>query len=184
MKKWQRIGEPELLHDGWRKVFQKTFKMPNGKKMVAEVVGKDGMLATAAIALTPDNKVIISEQFRCGPEEVFHELPGGIVDSGETSREAVVRELEEETGYKAGRIVRLGKVFKNGWMSSSWEYYLLYDCVPSENGRKLDEFEAIDVSLITIGELFDVAKQGRMTDTEAVFFAYEQLKELEGKSHE
>lgn len=162
-------------------MFEKKFIMPNGKEMVAEVVDKDGMLATAAIALTPDNEVIISEQFRCGPELVFSELPGGIVDAGESSRDAVIHELEEETGYKAGSVEYLGKVYKNGWMSSSWEYYLVRDCTVSQNGRHLDEFEAIDVKLISIKELFQIAKDGKMTDTEAIFFAYEQLKELENQ---
>ena len=41
------------------------------------------------------------------------EVPGGLVDPGEDHRTAAARELEEETGYRAGKLERLGEVFPN-----------------------------------------------------------------------
>jgi ADP-ribose pyrophosphatase len=51
------------------------------------------------IAVTPDGKLVLVRQFRFGIEEFSLEIPGGIIDPGETPVAAAVRELREETGY-------------------------------------------------------------------------------------
>jgi len=153
--------------------------MANGKQMQAEIFDKDGSEAAAVIALTPDMRVIIARQFRCGPERIFDELPGGIVNAGESPKEAALRELEEETGYEAGRVEYLGKVYKHAWMAMSFNYYIAYDCIPSGRGSSQDKFEDIEVDEISISQLIDNARNTKMSDTEAVFLAYETLKKLE-----
>ena len=65
------------------------------------------------IALTPDQQVVLIRQFRVGANEVCLEIPGGMVDPGETPAEAAARELAEETGYTAPRWHQLGRVSPN-----------------------------------------------------------------------
>lgn len=180
MKPWKQIGETEVIYDGWRKVFRKVFITGNGKEFVAEISDKDTMRAAAVIALTRDNRVVIARQFRVGPMLVMEELPGGGVESGEDPEEAVIRELREETGYEVGKVTKLGEVFKNSYMASKWYYYLAEDCYLGSAGVNLDENEEIEVDTISITKLLANAKAGAFTDIEAVFFAYEKLKQLEG----
>ena len=54
------------------------------------------------------------------------------------------------------------------------------DCVPTGEGQRLDEFEMIDVKLISVSELLAAARAGRITDVMAILLAYEQLREMEG----
>ena len=184
MQKWQRIGEPELAYDGWRSVYRKKFIMPNGREMVAETVYSPDYVSAAAIALTPDGRVIISEQFRCGPEKICWELPGGVVDVGELPDVAIVRELAEETGYTAGSVEYLGSSHRDCWTNGTWHYYLMRDCVPTGEGQQLDEFEMIDVRLISVSELLAAARAGKVTDVLAILLAYERLREMEGRACE
>lgn len=177
MKLWQRVGESELLYDGWRKVFRKTYRMNNGKDFVAEVVDPEGFSAAAIIALTPENRVVIAREFRVGPGMVMDELPGGAVDSGEDPEVAAVRELREETGYGVGRITKIGEAYKHAYIHTKWHYYLAEDCRIVDTVPHGDENEEIEVDLISIEQLFINARNGKTTDTEAVFFAYEYLKE-------
>jgi 8-oxo-dGTP pyrophosphatase MutT (NUDIX family) len=58
------------------------------------------------VALTPDRQVVLVEQYRHGTRETTLEIPGGMVDLGETPEEACARELLEETGF-AGQPVRI-----------------------------------------------------------------------------
>ena len=179
MQKWQRIGEPELAYDGWRSVYRKKFIMPNGREMVAETVYSLDYVSAAAIALTPDGRVIISEQFRCGPEKICWELPGGVVDAGESPNAAIVRELAEETGYAAGSVEYLGNSHRDCWTNGTWHYYLMRDCVPTGEGQRLDEFEMIDVKLVSVSELLAAARAGRITDVMAILLAHDVLTELQ-----
>src|SRR5437868_12134971 len=66
-----------------------------------------------AMALTEDNKVILVQQYRHPIEETLLELPGGFIDEGETSEQAIERELLEETGYQFSTFVYLGKLAAN-----------------------------------------------------------------------
>lgn len=179
MNKWQRVGEPKLVHNGWRKVFLKTFTTPDGKTMEAEIADEEGRQAAAIIALTAGNKVVIARQFRCGPELVFDELPGGAVEPGEDPKVAATRELLEETGYRAGTVEYLGEVYKHAWMNSKWHYYLATNCEPDPDGQQLEDFEFVEVELISVARLFENARNAKMTDTEAILLAYEKLKAIE-----
>ena len=52
------------------------------------------------VALTADDQVLLVEQWRAGVNDVTLEVPGGLVDTGETTQQAAERELLEETGYR------------------------------------------------------------------------------------
>jgi ADP-ribose pyrophosphatase len=65
------------------------------------------------IPLTANNEVVMIEQYRHGADIVTLEVPGGVVDPGESPQETAIRELLEETGYLAKDLVLLGKTYPN-----------------------------------------------------------------------
>src|SRR6266536_1138664 len=60
------------------------------------------------VPLMTSGEIVMVKQFRVGSGETSLELPGGVVDHGEDPAAAVARELEEETGYRAERVLPLG----------------------------------------------------------------------------
>lgn len=98
---------------GFVRVETATFRLPDGAESDWDLV--TGPDVVAVLALTDDGEVVLARQFRPGPGRLLDELPGGIVDDGETPLEAAVRELAEETGY-AGEVELAGSY----WAAANW----------------------------------------------------------------
>ena len=178
MQTWKRVSPDETIKVGWRTLVRKTFEQPDGRP--AEYVTKEavGTRWGAVIALTKDNKVVVAEQFRPGPEKIFEELPGGGLNSDEDAKDAVMRELREETGYTSTDVEELGFVHKDAYTNASSHFYLARNC-ELKHPQELDDGEFVDVKLITIEQLLDNARNGRMSDVSAIFLAYDQLKQIQ-----
>jgi 8-oxo-dGTP pyrophosphatase MutT (NUDIX family) len=65
------------------------------------------------VALTDDDELVLIEQWRHGVQRVTLEIPGGMVDPGETPLGAAIRELAEETGYRGREWFAIGDVEPN-----------------------------------------------------------------------
>ena len=179
MQAWKRIDDgSDKTKAGFRTIVHKQFAMNNGAIMHADVVGSHGASAACVIALTKDNKVVIAKQFRCGPEKVLYEMPGGIVDPGETPEIAAQRELREEVGYESTNFEYLGAAYVNAWDNMVHHYYLARDAY-SVGASNPEEFEEVEIEEISIAEFIDNALHARMTDAQGVLLAYDTLKELE-----
>lgn len=178
MQPWPKVKDDEITKIGYRTLVTKTFLLPDGKEEVFTLKDAPDDFACCVIALTPDNKVVIAEQFRPGPEKVMQELPGGGGKPPEEPLNVAMRELREETGYGSDDVMYLGKIYKDAYTNSVRYYYL------AKNSKKISEpeqedTEFIEIKTVSIKELFENARNSAMTDTEAVFLAYEQLMELQ-----
>jgi ADP-ribose pyrophosphatase len=177
---WERIEPTTVSQIGWMTVIGKTFILPDGRVHNFEISAPENSHEVAVVALTVDEKVIIASQFRPGPEKVMEQLPGGGFerDKDENMEEAARRELREETGYEAGEIEFLAKNFRSAYSNAATHYFFATNCELSPAGTDHDEFEIIETRLITIAELFDNARNARMTDVAGVFHAQDRLVAL------
>lgn len=171
-----RIEPTTATKVGWRTIVTKTFVMPDGKTATFDTVHQEGQAFVAVIGLTTENEVIVARQFRCGPEKIYDELPGGFVDAGESPENAARREFQEETGYEVERMTYLGAYHKDTYMNARWHVFFATDCV-KVSAQNLEAEEDIEIRLITIEQLIENGKTDRMTDATAVLMAYDSLIE-------
>jgi len=178
MKSWKRIEPTIKSRIGYRTVISKTFILPNGKVFDFQTYDNEDQEYAGVIALTRDKQVIVTEQYRVGPQKVCTELVGGFVDPGEDHATAAERELLEETGYKPGHMEYLGPINKDTYHNATWHYYLATDCEDTGRGLDIEETEAIELKRISIDEFIANAKANKMTDHGAVLLALDKLVAL------
>jgi ADP-ribose pyrophosphatase len=125
------------------------------------------------IALTPDQQLVLVEQFRHGTGTVELEVPGGIMDPGETSPVATgVRELREETGYEGEKARILGRVLPNpAIMTNTCFTVLIENCTP-RHGIQFDHGEDLVTRLVPVADIPRLVAEERFQHSLVVVALY------------
>lgn len=112
------------------------------------------------VALTEAEELVLVRQFRHGSRVVTLEIPGGLVDPGETPEFAGGRELLEETGYRAGRLESLGSLNPNpALFANRVHMQVALDCVQEQEIQNTST-EHTMVELLPLAELPGVLREG------------------------
>lgn len=141
--------------------------LENDQTAVREVVRHPGGVAVAAIDF--DNTVLFVRQYRYPYATTTLELPAGKLDiDGESPDTAIVRELSEETGYRANRWRSLGVLYPTpGYCDEVLHLYLATD-LEREMNQHPDDGEFLDVVRLSLSEAIDMALTGELKDAKTV----------------
>jgi 8-oxo-dGTP pyrophosphatase MutT (NUDIX family) len=115
------------------------------------------------IPVTPDNRVVLIEQYRHGTRDITLEIPGGLIESSESPQEAAGRELREETGFHEGEMVPLGWVHPNPAIQGNRCYTFLARNVVAASDQMLDEKEDISIRLYPLDEIAALIRSGAIS---------------------
>ncbi|MCX7908072.1 MAG: NUDIX hydrolase [Ignavibacteria bacterium] len=115
------------------------------------------------IPLTKDNKIVLVQQYRHGIDEITLEIPGGLIDQGETPLQAAKRECIEETGfYSEDNPIFLGKVRPNPAFLTNTCYTYLWKNVEKKFEPKFDQNEEVEIIIKDIKELYYMIRDGKI----------------------
>jgi len=114
------------------------------------------------IPLTADHQVVMVRQYRHGSREVTLEIPGGLLDPGDTPEKAAVRELLEETGYQAEEVGKIGVVNPNPAIFSNRCYTFIARNVKKVRNPMPDQTEDIEVALIPLSKIPELIRKGKI----------------------
>ncbi len=130
------------------------------------------------IPVTPEGQLIFIKQYRHGIAQVTLEVPGGMVDDGETAAQAARRELREETGYDTEQIVHLGSIAPNPAIQNNvCHSYLALDARPS-GPQRLEGTEDIEVVLVDPADVPTLIVNGQVNHALVVtaFYLFGQYR--------
>ncbi len=124
------------------------------------------------IPLTPDEQVVMVKQYRHGTREITLEIPGGLVDAGDTPADAARRELLEETGYEAKEVLFLGSACPQPAILNNRSITYLARDVRKVQAPQLDDTEDIEIVLVPLSEIPDLIRKGDINNAMVILSFY------------
>lgn len=166
MDNYERIDR-ELVHKGVIiDYYQDTMKIPNGTTAKWDFINHKG--AAAVVAVKDDGRLLMVRQYRNALERETLEIPaGGLNGADEPTEIAAARELEEETGYTAGKMELLISLYTTvAFCNEKIDVYLATDL---KNGHQhLDDDEFLNVESHDIEELIQLIYDCKIQDGKTI----------------
>jgi len=156
---WVCLSE-KIVHDGYRKIARRTYHLPNGSSADFEIRIEPRVVAI--LAITSQHRVVLTRQYRPGPESLILEIPGGGVEPGETPEQAARRELLEETGCD-GDLQFIGESLCGAYTTMQRYNFVAMNCRRIAF-PKPDEHEFIDVVELPLDDFRALLRSGQLSD--------------------
>ena len=163
---WRRRATRILFESPWLRLRQDEVTLPAGEEITYTYVDHDGYVVI--VPVLDDGRVVMERIHRYTVGRSLLECPSGGLD-GEDAIVAARRELEEETGYLAGQVVRLGGFYgSTGISNERYEVCLATDLRP--DGQVCREAtEQIELELHDLDSLRQRALRGEIEDAASAF---------------
>lgn len=160
-----RLQSEELLRGNFLDVRRDTVRLADGHTVSREYIVHPG--AVMVVPILPDGRVVMERQYRYPLGRVLLEFPAGKIDPGEAPFATAVRELIEETGYRASEWARAGVLHNAAAYSTEGiEVWFARGLLAGE--RALDHGELIEIVLVPEDELDALAERGELTDAKSL----------------
>jgi ADP-ribose pyrophosphatase len=139
--------------------------LPGGRETTREIASYPDCVAI--VAVDAEDNVILVRQYRHAVGRELLELPAGGIEPGEEPEESARRELEEETGYKAGKMERIGGAYTApGYSTEFMHLFLATDLEPGPSRAEDDEI--IQVVPLSLSRIQDLLSSGEICDGKSV----------------
>ena len=156
----------KIIHQGrFLDVRRDDVRLPNGKTTTREWIKHPG--AACIVPILPDGQIALIRQYRYPVSQEMIELPAGKLDSGESPEECAKRELEEEIGYKTGKLTYLTHIHPAiGFASEKMWLYLAEELEKTERNTDHDEF--VELIPTTVANAMSMVWDRKITDVKTI----------------
>jgi ADP-ribose pyrophosphatase len=142
-----------------------TVRLPGGRVVTREVAEHSD--SVCIVPIDDQGEVLLVRQYRTPVKGALLELPAGGVEAGEVSEETVQRELQEETGYRAGTLRHLSSFWMTpGWCDEYMHTYLATDLTESRLAG--DDDENIVVERVSLDRALELIGSGEIRDVKSI----------------
>ncbi|MHA6248833.1 NUDIX hydrolase [Pontibacter sp. CAU 1760] len=175
---WKVLKSEMVVNEKWYKLRRDHVALPNGLEMDDYYVSvRPDVVLTFPV--TEDNHVLFVRQYKHAANDIFVELPGGVVDEHEIEpTEAAKREMLEETGYTSDEVEMLLEVTDNPTKDTNKIYFFLARNVRRVAEQDLDDSEAIEVLKVPLHEVAGMVMSGQLHVSGTVALCLLALRKL------
>ena len=136
-----------------------------GRRVSRKIIVHPG--AVAALPILPDGRAVMVRQYRHGLGERLLEYPAGTLEPGEAPEACAAREMEEEAGYRAGRIIKLGPYYPSpGICTEIIHLFAATELVKTQSHLEPDE--DIELEFHGFDEIVQMIRDGRIRDGKTI----------------
>lgn len=141
-----------------------TVELPDQKYSKREIVLHDNAVAVVSIH---DDKILLVKQYRISVDKIIYEVPAGMIEHDENPKDAALRELEEETGYRAKNIEYLTEFYSTpGFCTEKLSIFYAKDL--EFVGQNLDEGEKLEVVEMPLEDAMSMIESGEIMDGKTI----------------
>ena len=175
--KWKLNTETMVFKSYPFQIVEKVYEKPrDGGKFNAYVI--EAPTWANIIGRSSNNKILLIRQFRFGTDEIELEIPGGMIEPGESPLDGAQRELEEETGFISTHWKQIGVVDANPAIQNNRCFTFLADQIEPKGKVNFDPDEDIEFELATLDEVRAYVAGGQITNTFIIAAMYWLEREL------
>ena len=160
------MSADELIQQTSRfRLLRRHYQTAQGESLTRHFIDHPG--AVAVIALTDQNKLCLIRNRRFAVRETLIELPAGTLEPDESPREAAIRELEEESGYRAHSIQPITSFWMSPGILAERMHVFLAERLEKVPPRR-DPGEEIETIEVTPSEAFQMISDGTIQDAKTI----------------
>ena len=165
---FRKVDEREIYSGYVISVASGTFEAPDGTTFERDVVHHPG--AVSVVPLLDDGTVLLVRQYRAPVDRFLLEIPAGKRDvSGEPPEVTAHRELEEEVGYRAGRMDKLCEFFNSPGFADEWSHvFLARSLTPCAVDAQGVEEEHMTIEQVPLASVPALIAAGELRDAKTI----------------
>jgi ADP-ribose pyrophosphatase len=161
----QTVSGAQVYRGDFLDVRRDRVRLPDGSSAHREYIVHPG--AVMVVPILPDGHLLLERQWRHPMARAMLEFPAGKLEAGEPVLDCAIRELAEETGYRAAEWARAGCTHNAiAYSDEKIEVWFARGLVAGE--RRLDVGEFLDLCVAGVDELDELARRGELTDAKTL----------------
>jgi len=146
-------------------VERREYTAPGGGPLTREIIVHPG--AVIVLPLLTDTEIVMIHNYRYSVEREMLELPAGTLDPDESPAACAARELEEETGYRPGRLEPMGEFYTSpGITNELMRCFVAHDLQKTQ--QNLDRGERIRTEIVPLVRAVELVREGAIVDGKTV----------------
>ncbi len=165
MKKAELVDSKQIFDGRVVHLSVDRIRLPNGKQTELEIIRHRG--AAAVVPVDAEGNVLLVRQYRYATDSWVLEIPAGKLDGEEPPEACAIREVEEETGYRPGRLIPAGWIWTTpGFTDEKIWLFVATDLEPKR--QALEDHEVLTVESMPLDEAVKLALSGEIVDGKSV----------------